>query len=176
MHPFTDTAGRKWELSLTIGAAKRVKGLLSIDLLDLAGGNPPLITRLHTDAMLLIDTIYAILKPAADAAGITDEQFGELLGGNAAWDAYQAFTAELEDFFRQFHRPDLERTVAINRRLMETKPAKATEYIERGAAAAEKKTEEQLEKTLAEIEGPHPPILGSSSTSLPESSALSPTP
>ena len=174
MHCFTDTAGRKWELSLTIGAAKRVKGLLAVDLLDLAGGTPPLITRLHTDTMLLVDVIFAVLKPAADAAGVTDEQFGEALGGDAAWNAYQAFTAEIEDFFRQFHRPDLERTVAINRRMMETNPAKSTEHVERAAAAAERTATERIEKTLIELE--HPPILGSGYTNSPESSESSPTP
>lgn len=170
MHPFTDTTGRAWELALTIGAAKRVKGILGVDLLDLAGGNPPLITRLHTDAMLLIDTIFVILKPEAEAAGVTDEQFGEALGGDAAWNAYQAFTAELEDFFRQFHRPDLERTVAINRRLMETKPAKAVDYIQKAAEVAERQTEAKLIDALIEIENGRLPISGSTSTSSPASS------
>lgn len=171
MHAFTDTTGRIWELSLTIGAAKRVKGLLNVDLLDLSGGNPPLITRLHTDAMLLVDVIYAVLKPAADAAGITDEQFGESLGGDAAWNAYLAFTAELADFFRQFHRPDLERTVVINRNLMETKPAKAVDYIQKAAEVAERQTEAKLIDALIEIENGRLPISGNTSTNLPESSA-----
>jgi len=171
MHSFTDTAGRTWELALTIGAAKRVKGLLAVDLLDLSGGSPPLITRLHTDAMLLVDVIWAILKPAAAAAGVTDEQFGEALGGDAAWAAYQAFAAELEDFFRQFHRPDLERTVAINRGLIETKPAKAVDYIQKAAEVAEHQTEARLVDALIEIENGRLPIYGSTSTSSPESSA-----
>jgi hypothetical protein len=171
MHAFSDTTGRQWDLSLTIGAAKRVKGLLNVDLLDLAGGNPPLITRLHTDAMLLVDVIFALLKPQADAAGITAEQFGEALGGDAAWNAYQAFAAELEDFFRQFHRPDLERTVAINRRLMETKPEKAVQYVQRAAAAAEQTTEANLEEALADIEAAgRGPTSGNGFTNLPESS------
>ena len=171
MHSFTDTTGRTWELSLTIGAAKRVKGLLDVDLLDLSGGNPPLITRLHTDAMLLVDVIWAILKPDAEARGVTDEQFAECLGGDAAWNAYLAFTAELEDFFRQFHRPDLERTVAINRRLMETNPAKAVDYIQRAAEAAERQIEAKLIDALIEIENGRLPTSGNTSTSSPESSA-----
>jgi hypothetical protein len=171
MHAFTDTAGRSWELSLTIGAAKRVKGLLGVDLLRLSEGDPPLVSRLHTDTVLLIDTIFALLKPQADAASISDEQFGEALGGNAAWDAYQAFSAELEDFFRQFHRPDLERTVAINRKLVETKPQQAVAYVERAAAAAERVTTAEIEETLREWEAARTPTPGSASTNLPASSA-----
>lgn len=173
MHYFTDTAGRRWELALTIGAAKRVKALLAVDLLDIASGNPPLITRLHTDTMLLVDVIYGVLKPALDAAAVTDEQFGEGLGAAAAWDAYQAFMAELEDFFRQSHRPDLERTVAINRRLMETKPAAAVPYVERAATAAERQTTARIDDALARIESSTP---GETSTNSPGSSASSPTP
>jgi hypothetical protein len=176
MHSFTDTTGRTWELTLTIGAAKRVKGILGVDLLDLAGGNPPLITRLHTDAMLLIDTIFVILKPAAEAAGVTDEQFGEALGGDAAWNAYQAFTAELEDFFRQFHRPDLERTVAVERKMLETRPQEAAVAVDRIATAIEKMATEEIEQIVQEVEAKRPPISGSGSTNLPESSAFSPTP
>ena len=37
MRTFTDNAGHAWTLSLTIDAAKRVKGLLGVNLLDLAG-------------------------------------------------------------------------------------------------------------------------------------------
>jgi hypothetical protein len=121
--------------------------------------------------MLLVDVIYAVLKPAADAAGITDKTFGESLGGDAAWNAYLAFTAELENFFREFHRPDLERTVAINRRLMETKPAKAVDYIQRAAEAAERQIEAKLIDALIEIENGRLPISGSTSTNSPESSA-----
>jgi hypothetical protein len=169
MHSFTDTANRTWEIALTIGAAKRVKGLLDVDLLDISAGNPPLVTRLHTDAMLLVDVIWAILQPAAEIRSVTAEQFAEALGGDAAWNAYMAFAAELEDFFRQFHRPDLERTVAINRRLMEIKPAKAAEYVERAAAAAERRTEATIEKAMAEIEATDRSTSGSGSTSSPAS-------
>jgi len=170
MHTFTDTAGRCWELALTIGAAKRVKGLLAVDLLDLSAGNPPLVTRLHTDVMLLVDVIWAVLKPEADARGVSDEQFVAALGGEAAWNAYLAFAGELEDFFRQFHRPDLERTVAVNRRLMQADAERLAAATDRMAAVAEKQADREIEKAMAGIEAAGDSISGSGSTSSPASS------
>ena len=80
MKTFTDSAGRTWTVSLTIDAAKRVKGLLDVNLLELEAGDPPLLTKLGTDVILLCDVIFALVKPQADAAGVSDEQFGAALG------------------------------------------------------------------------------------------------
>ncbi|HUT59305.1 MAG TPA: hypothetical protein VNA25_15760 [Phycisphaerae bacterium] len=38
MKTFTDSAGRSWTISLTIDAAKRVKTLLEVNLLELEAG------------------------------------------------------------------------------------------------------------------------------------------
>ncbi|MBU0717313.1 MAG: hypothetical protein KJ749_03615, partial [Planctomycetes bacterium] len=58
-----------------------VKGLLDVNLLELEAGDPPLLTRLGTDVILLCDVIFALVKPQADTSGVTDEQFGAALGG-----------------------------------------------------------------------------------------------
>lgn len=119
MRQFTDTEGRSWSISLTIDAAKRVRGLLGVNLLELEGGDPPLLTRLGTDIILLCDVIYCIVKPQADAAGITDEQFGQALGGDAIQQAQGAFYDELIDFFRNLGRNDLAKAVTAQRRMIE---------------------------------------------------------
>jgi len=38
-------------------------------------GDPPLLTRLGTDVILLCDVIFASVKPQADQHGVSDEQF-----------------------------------------------------------------------------------------------------
>ncbi|GMV98441.1 MAG: hypothetical protein AMXMBFR83_27910 [Phycisphaerae bacterium] len=119
MKTFTDTAGRTWTLALTIDAAKRVKSLLDVNLLELEAGDPPLLTRLGTDVILLCDVIFALLKPQADAAGVSDEQFAAALGGDAVLAAQTAFYEELVDFFRKLGRGDLAKAVNAQRRMID---------------------------------------------------------
>jgi len=119
MRTFTDSAGRTWTVSLTIDAAKRVKGLLDVNLLELEAGDPPLLTKLGTDVILLCDVIFALVKPQADAAGVSDEQFGAALGGEVILAAQTAFYEELVDFFRKLGRTDLAKAVDAQRRMID---------------------------------------------------------
>jgi len=119
MKTFTDSAGRTWTLALTIDAAKRVKSLLDVNLLELEAGDPPLLTRLGTDVILLCDVIFALLKPQADAAGVSDEQFAAAMGGDAILAAQTAFYGELVDFFRKLGRTDLAKAVDAQRRMID---------------------------------------------------------
>lgn len=119
MKTFVDTAGRTWTIALTIDAAKRVKGLLDVNLLELEAGDPPLLTRLGTNVILLCDVIFALVKPQADAAGVTDEQFGAALGGEAILAAQTALYEELVHFFRGLGRSDLAKAVEAQRRMID---------------------------------------------------------
>jgi hypothetical protein len=114
MKTFTDSAGRSWSVALNVAAVKRVKGLLGVDLLDLlkpeTEGGVPLMTRLAQDVVLRVDVIFAIVRPQAEHAGVggvTDEQFGEALGGEAILAASEAFFEELTGFFRGMGRTEL---------------------------------------------------------------------
>ena len=129
MKVFTDATERQWEITLTIGSAKRVKNLLGIDLLQPESGDPPLLTRLGSDEMLLCDIIYCLVKPQADAAGVTDEQFGELLGGETILAAQTALYEELIDFFQQRGRGDRGRAVAAQKQMIELAVRNADQQI-----------------------------------------------
>ena len=129
MKVFTDATNRQWEIALTIGSAKRVKSLLGIDLLQPESGDPPLLTRLGTDEMLLCDIIYCLVKPQADAAGIRDEEFGELLGGEVILAAQTALYEELIDFFQQRGRTDRSRAVAAQKQMIELAIQNADQQI-----------------------------------------------
>lgn len=131
MKTFTDSAGRAWTLALTIDAAKRVKSLLDVNLLELEAGDPPLLTRLGTDVILLCDTIFALVKPQADAAGVTDEQFAAAMGGDAILAAQTAFYGELVDFFRKLGRTDLAKAVDAQRRMIDLAVARIETRIDR---------------------------------------------
>ena len=119
MKSFTDTESREWTLSLTIDSVKRVRALLDVNLLELEAGNPPLLTRLGTNVILLCDVIFVLVKPQADAAGVTDEQFGAAMGGDAILAAQAAFYDEIIDFFRRLSRGDLVKAVEAQRRMID---------------------------------------------------------
>ena len=159
MKTFTDNAGRTWTISLTLDAAKRVKGLLTVNLLELEAGDPPLLTRLGTDVILLCDVIFALVKPQADAAGVTDAQFGAALGGEVILAAQTAFYEELVDFFRKLGRSDLAKAVSAQRRMIDLAVQRIETRIDRLDLEA------VIDKTL-----------GEPSTSLPPSSASIPAP
>lgn len=171
---FTDTAGRTWLVDLTIGAARRVKNLLGVNLLDPAGGDPPLITRLHTDLELLFDVIFVTVKPQADALKLTDEQFAEAMGGDAAYSAYRAFMGgALVDFFRELKRPDVARMIERNREFLEVESAKAAPLMDEAGIVATRMAEEQRAEILNDLTNLG---RGPTSSSLPASSASGPTP
>lgn len=157
MKSFADNAGRTWTISLTIDAAKRVKGLLDVNLLELEAGEPALLTRLGTDVILLCDVIYVLVKPQADAAGVSDEQFGAALGGDAILAAQTAFYEELADFFPRLGRNHVAKAVTAQRRIIDLAVARIETQIDRLDLDA------VLESTL-----------GESSTNLPASSESTP--
>jgi hypothetical protein len=122
MKTFTDSAGRVWTLQVTVSSIKRVKSLAGVNLCDLNDGEPPLIARLESDLILLFDVIFSLVKPQADAAGVTDEQFAQAMGAPAAGQAVQAFWEELVDFF-QSARPLVAELILAGRELREARTA-----------------------------------------------------
>jgi len=155
MKTFTDNAGRTWTLTLTIDAAKRVKSLLDVNLLELEAGDPPLLTKLGTDVILLCDAIFALVKPQADAAGVTDEQFAAAMGGDAILAAQTAFYEELVDFFRKLGRTDLAKAVDAQRRMIDLAVQRIETRIDRLDLEA------AIETTLGEPSTNSPPSLAS---------------
>ena len=162
MHTFTDTRDRHWEISLTLGAAKRVRDLLGINLLEPEAGDPPLLTRLGTDPILLLDVIFCIVKPQADQRNVTDLDFGESLGGDVVLAAQKALYEELIDFFRRSGRADRAQALATQQRVIELAVRRTLTEIETL----------DLEKAMAKAGLGQTP--GSSSTDSPESSGSSP--
>ena len=148
MPTFTDTAGRAWTVVVTVSGIKRVRDLLSVDLLDVANGD--LLSRLADDPVLLVDVLYALLKPEADARGVTDEDFGRALVGGVLDEASSALMKGLLDFF-----PSAQRARALARMVRKIE--------ENEAAVAEART------ALASISG-------ASSTNSPDAPASTPDP
>ena len=115
MKTFKDNAGRDWTVAVTTAAIKRLRGMLEIDLMDVVEGD--LLKKLYADPVLLVDVIYVLCKPQADAAEITDEQFGEAMAGDAIELATTALVDEIIDFFPNRRDRDRARKVMEKFRL-----------------------------------------------------------
>jgi hypothetical protein len=73
MKCFKDNRNRNWTIVVNVAAVKRVRSLLSINLLDVVKldeknrPNVDLLEQLASDPVLLCDVIYCICKPDAHA-------------------------------------------------------------------------------------------------------------
>ena len=78
---------------------KRVRELLDVDLMGILR-NEKLLKDLASDDILMVDVVFALLKPQADTDKVTDVMFGEAMAGEAIGDAYAALLEELTNFSR----------------------------------------------------------------------------
>jgi len=127
MHSF-EIGSRTWRVAVNVATVKRVRQALDFNLLDLAGGAAVL--RLFSDPVLLVDVLYVLCKPQADAEGVSDEDFGRAMAGDAIKHATKALLDELVDF--QPHEGD--------RRNLR----KALEALDRGMEAMQTATASRL--------------------------------
>ena len=110
MKTFTDNTGKTWSIAINLGAVKRVRASLDVNLLEAVEGK--LIERLVSDPILLCDVIFVLCQQEAEARGITDEQFGQAMAGDAIDAATSALLEELVDFFPSGKRQVLTKALA----------------------------------------------------------------
>jgi hypothetical protein len=110
MKKFIDAQGRYWVVDINVATIKRVKALTEINLLTVVEGE--LVERLSSDPILLCDVLYGVCKPQADREGISDEDFGTGLAGDAIADATTSLIEALVEFFPEPRRRLLQRAAA----------------------------------------------------------------
>lgn len=126
MKTFNDAAGRTWTIALNLGTAMGVKSKLGIDLLRPEDGDPPLLTQLGTDEMLLGEVLCALLESQFEKHNLTEADVRMAFDGSTLLAAQKAFYEELVDFFRSRGRTDRAKAVAAQMQLID----KATSAIE----------------------------------------------
>lgn len=99
MHSFKDNGGRAWVLSIHVAAVKRVRALLGVDLYSLVDDRFEGLSKLLGDPVALVDVLYVLCRDEAEKLGVSDEDFGRGMGGDAIQHAADAFLEELADFF-----------------------------------------------------------------------------
>ena len=140
MRTFKDNAGRDWTVAVNVASIKRLRDVLDVDLMGVIEGD--LLQRLYADPVLLVDVVYVLCKPRADELEVTDEQFGQAMGGDAIELATAALVDEIIDFFP--NRRDRERA----RKVL----AKFTTAMERAQDALDLRVESpRLQRELDSI-------------------------
>ena len=118
MKSFKDNAGHDWNISLNIGTAMLVKDRLGVDLLQPEVGDPPLLTRLGTDEILLAQVISALLESQFESQKVDDSQIYQLFDGPTFARAHEAFYEELIDFFQNRGRSDRAKAVLKQKKMI----------------------------------------------------------
>ena len=131
MKTFTDAAGRTWTIALNLGTAMQVKDRLGVDLLTPEDGDPPLLTRLGTDELLLGEVLCALLEGQFETHNVTPEDVRAAFDGAALLAAQTAFYEELIDFFRSRGRADRAKAVAKQEKLIDAAVTAIEARIER---------------------------------------------
>jgi hypothetical protein len=161
MQTFTDTAGRVWPLAISTHTVKRVRTLLSVDLMEFVEGS--LMGKLMGDVVLFVDVLYAICKPEVDARNLTDEQFGQAMSGDVLLAAEEALAESLFSISHPSRRPAARTAWEKAKQLRER--ASELAVVRLNDPAIERRFEEILNAPI-DLDSP-PPTRGSSSTSSP---------
>ena len=167
MKSFTDNTGRTWTLVVNVATIKRVRALCGVDLnsiVDVEDGKPSakLLERLSGDPVLLVDVLYAVCRPECDQKGVSDEDFGAAMAGDAVEQATDALLDEIVDFFPAAKRKAFQRILSASRRFGEA----ARRRLE--ATLADGRLEDALVSELERLTGLSP--------NAPESAESTPTP
>lgn len=156
MATFKDAEGREWSVRITTGGLTAVREATGVKIGDLLGSQLAGFKALVSDIEQLVNVVWVLVR--SQHPGVTDEQFGAALGGDAVEDLASAFYQAVVDFSpRQSRRPLL----AVMTKAAEVE-AKAAELMMRKVAAIDP------EKMLS-----HPTSSGSAGSS-PESPASTP--
>lgn len=166
MHKFKDKTGQEWSIELTIASARRCRDIAGADFFSTNLGE--LTTQLGQNAELLVNTIWAIVKPEAEKTGITADDFAGRFVGQTIVDATEALIGELCLFTPS---PKVGETLReINTRTKAIVEQAATLSLEKiRSGVVEQAAMAQVKKQLDQVT-----TAGASSTSSPASSASAP--
>lgn len=159
MHTFKDAKGREWEVAANFATYSRVRAKCGVNLADIVEDDRKCLEQLK-DPFTLGDVIWCMLEVQADRRGVTRDDFGEALDGDAWEAAAKSLMDEMVFFCRPGVRPMLKMTVE--------KAERAQREMERRMPEMLRAAEEKIDRMVDDL------IHGSSGTSSPESSESTP--
>lgn len=132
MARFTDTRKRTWQVDLSIADVRRIRDATDVDLLAVFEDGS-ILERLATDPITLVDVLFVACSVQAEKEGISDEDFGRGLAGDAIDDATRALLEAIVDFFPNARRAILRQIVDRILAADERATGKIQQAIEDGA-------------------------------------------
>lgn len=167
---FKDLEGRDWSLRLDVATLRRVRDLTTVDLGKLFA-DPRQLAALHDDIILFVDVLYAIVKPAADARGVSDVQFGESLAGDVLETAVLAFECAVIDFL-----PERDRRAILRQLIDGNRAAQKQAVLRVQNAIRDGMIEQGIAEQMASLDRMLAPGKPSIESPLLSESSLVPTP
>lgn len=166
---FTDQRGRVWQLELNYSLAKRLRDVTGLDFVNYQDGKALL--AIHDSDEKLVQVLWLLCEPQAQAVSVSEEVFGAGLGGEALEQGIEALEQALLNFSRPAKRQAIaairdkaHELVAAQTNLTETKlrSPKVKEFLqaklEEASAEIDRRIDEQMNTS---------PTSGSSGTSGP---------
>ena len=130
MKTFKDKADRNWTVGINLAVAKRLRDTLNVDLLQPEVGDPPLLTRLGTDEILLGEVLCVLLADQFDAHKVSADDVMAAFDGQTLLAAQEAFYEDLVDFFRGRGRTDRAKAVAKQAEMIAATVARVEQKID----------------------------------------------
>lgn len=134
MATFTDNKGRSWEIALDVAAMKRVRSALGVDLYKATDDGLRPLGELLKDGILFVDVLFVLCREQAKEQGVSDEDFGRGLAGDAVEHAAAAFLEALVSFTPSQKRAALEKALALGRAVQAGVMAGVARELDRMAA------------------------------------------
>lgn len=119
MASFKDIGGQAWDVHIALGDLLRVKSRLKLSLINLttedrgADQASKDLDRLRSDLPLFCAVVFCLVSKQAEARGVTEDQFADLLDGPVVIEAISAIAEELVVFTQS--RPNKEKARAAER-------------------------------------------------------------
>ena len=130
MKTFKDKADRNWTIGINLATAKRLRDTLNVDLLQPEVGDPPLLTRLGTDEILLGEVLCCLLSDQFEAHKVGANDVLAAFDGQTLLAAQEAFYEDLVDFFRGRGRTDRAKAVAKQAEMIAATVARVEQKID----------------------------------------------
>ena len=143
MGSFKDNQDRTWSIDLTVGAVKRIRSSLEIDLLDL---REQTFTQLSNDVLLMHDVVWLLCKEEAAKRGISEEQFGAAVVGDPVSDAIGVVLEAIPGFFHAAKKSLV--TTAVTKAKVMREKAEALTAATLNDADLDRKIETAMDKAI----------------------------
>ncbi|HEY1191911.1 MAG TPA: hypothetical protein VGE74_30045 [Gemmata sp.] len=112
MSRFRDNVQREWSIVIDVVEMEKVHQRTGVTIWHLLKDGLAELRALQANPILFVRVLYVLCEGQAEKLGVTPEQFGRGLSGDALSDAYEAFLGAYADFSPSHLRPLIRQLMA----------------------------------------------------------------